>query len=117
LIVSLRIASDILDWRTRSRSSPTSSSQLITMVTSVVELPELMSMQEAIKQVFVSQPSNATVVELSRATGKNADVYSAPARAAAWSFTRSPGPRGDPGRDYVPPDDKALAEFVSPTES
>ena len=86
----------------------------INSVTSVVELPELQAMQEAVKQVFVSPAVKRYIVELTRATRENADVYLGASPRGSLGLSRAGQVRAAiEGRDYVLPDDiKALAEYV-----
>lgn len=80
----------------------------------VVSQPELVQMQEAVKQVFVSPAVKRYIVELTRATRENQDVYlGASPRGSLGLFRAGQVRAAIEGRDYVLPDDiKALAEFV-----
>jgi MoxR-like ATPase len=71
-------------------------------------------MQEAVKQVFVSPAIKRYIVELTRATRDNLDVYLGASPRGSLGLFRSGQVRAAlEGRDYVLPDDiKALAEFV-----
>lgn len=80
----------------------------------VVEVEELTRMQEAVKQVFVSPSVKRYIVELSRATRENPDVYLGASPRGSLGLSRAGQARAAiNGRDYVLPDDvKALAEFI-----
>lgn len=80
----------------------------------VVTQEELVDMQEAVKQVFVSPAVKRYIVELTRATRDNLDVYLGASPRGSLGLFRSGQVRAAlEGRDYVLPDDiKALAEFV-----
>jgi MoxR-like ATPase len=86
----------------------------INIIEPVVALEELLQMQEAVKQVFVSPAIKKYIVELVRATRENQDVYLGASPRGSLGLFRSGQVRAAlEGRDYVLPDDiKALAEFV-----
>jgi MoxR-like ATPase len=86
----------------------------IDKLTPVAEQAELQRMQEAVKKVYVSPAVKRYIVELTRATRENPDVYlgSSP-RGSLGLFRTGQARAAMQGRDYVLPDDvKALAEFV-----
>lgn len=80
----------------------------------VISLEELQAMQEAVKQVYVSGPVKRYIVEMTRASRDNVDVYlGASPRGSLGLFRASQARAAIQGRDYVLPDDiKALAEFI-----
>ncbi len=80
----------------------------------VVTLEELTSMQEVVKEVFVSPAVKRYIVDLTRATRDNADVYlGASPRGSLGLFRAGQVRAAIDGRDYVLPDDiKQLADFV-----
>ena len=86
----------------------------ITMLKPVVELDELLKMQEAVKHVYVSPAVKRYIVELTRATRDNPDVYlGASPRGSLGLFRTGQARAAMQGRDYVLPDDiKALGENV-----
>jgi len=75
---------------------------------------ELKNMQEAVKKVYVSPAVKRYIVELTRATRENPDVYlGASPRGSLGLFRTGQARAAMQGRDYVLPDDiKALAEYV-----
>lgn len=75
---------------------------------------EIVRMQEAIKQVYVSEPVKKYIVELTRATRVHADVYLGVSPRGSLGLSRACQARAATlGRDYVLPDDvKYLAKFV-----
>jgi MoxR-like ATPase len=77
-------------------------------------LEELKDMEEAVKHVFVSPAVKHYIVDLTRATRENADVYLGASPRGSLGLARAGQARAAiQGRDYVLPDDiKALAEFV-----
>ena len=80
----------------------------------VVEVDELLEVQKAVKTVFVAKPVKQYIVELTRATRDNVDVYlgSSP-RGSLGLFKAGQARAAIHGRDYVLPDDiKHLADFV-----
>lgn len=81
---------------------------------SVVSQEELQRMQEAVRRVYVSPAVKRYIVELTRATRDNPDVYlGASPRGSLGLFRAGQARAAIQGRDYVLPDDvKALAEFV-----
>jgi len=83
-------------------------------LTAVISNEELILNQEAIKQVFVSPAVKRYIVELTRATRDNADVYLGASPRGSLGLARAGQVRAAiEGRDYVLPDDiKALAEYV-----
>lgn len=80
----------------------------------VVTLEELQRMQEAVRRVYVSPAVKRYIVELTRATRDNPDVYlGASPRGSLGLFRTGQARAAMQGRDYVLPDDvKALAEMV-----
>jgi MoxR-like ATPase len=86
----------------------------ISKIQPVVSLEELLGMQEAVKQVFVSDAVKRYIVDLTRATRDNVDVYLGASPRGSLGLARAGQARAAiNGRDYVLPDDvKALAEFV-----
>lgn len=80
----------------------------------VISHEELLGMQMAIKNVYVSMPIKKYIVEISRATRENPDVYlgSSP-RGSLGLFRSGQALAALRGRDYVLPDDiKELAVYV-----
>jgi len=86
----------------------------INAIQPVVSVDELTQMQEAVKQVFVSPAVKRYIVDLTRATRDNQDVYlGASPRGSLGLFRAGQVRAALDGRDYVLPDDiKALSEFV-----
>jgi MoxR-like ATPase len=86
----------------------------ITTISSVVSLDELTKMQDAVRRVYVSPAVKRYIVELTRATRDNTDVYlGASPRGSLGLFRAGQARAAMVGRDYVLPDDvKELAEFV-----
>ena len=86
----------------------------INIIEPVVSLEELTQMQESVKNVFVSPAVKRYIVELTRATRENQDVYlGASPRGSLGLFRAGQVRAAIEGRDYVLPDDiKALADFV-----
>lgn len=86
----------------------------ITTLKTVIELDELKLMEEAVKQVYVSPAVKRYIVDLTRATRENGDVYLGASPRGSLGLARAGQARAAiQGRDYVLPDDiKALAEFV-----
>lgn len=86
----------------------------INAIQPVVSVEELTQMQEAVKQVFVSPAVKRYIVDLTRATRDNQDVYlGASPRGSLGLFRAGQVRAALDGRDYVLPDDiKALSEFV-----
>lgn len=80
----------------------------------VLSQEELLQMQETVKSVFVSPAVKRYIVELSRATRENDDVYLGASPRGSLGLARSSQVRAAmQGRDYVLPDDvKALAESI-----
>ncbi|HWR64496.1 MAG TPA: MoxR family ATPase [Bellilinea sp.] len=81
---------------------------------SVAEVDELLSVQELVKTIYVSQPVKRYIVEVVRATRENSEVYlgSSP-RGSLGLFRAGQAMAAMQGRDYVLPDDiKFLSEFV-----
>ncbi|HZW02611.1 MAG TPA: MoxR family ATPase [Anaerolineaceae bacterium] len=80
----------------------------------VVTHEELISAQEAIKNVFVAPSIKRYIVQLTRATRENSDVYlGASPRGSLGLFRVGQARAALHGRDYVIPDDvKYLAEYV-----
>ncbi|MFZ6018307.1 MAG: MoxR family ATPase [Chloroflexota bacterium] len=80
----------------------------------VVEIDELLEVQKIIRTVYVSRPLRQYIVELTRATRENPDVYlgSSP-RGSLGLFRAGQARAAIHGRDYVLPDDiKLLAENI-----
>lgn len=86
----------------------------ITALKPVVTLDELLKMQEAVRHVYVSPAVKRYIVELTRATRDNPDVYlGASPRGSLGLFRTGQARAAMQGRDYVLPDDiKALGETV-----
>ncbi|MCJ7622324.1 MAG: MoxR family ATPase [Anaerolineaceae bacterium] len=82
----------------------------------VVSAEEVVSMQEMVRQIYVAPVIKQYIVELTRATRGNADVYLGASPRGSLSLFRAGQVRAAIfGRDYVLPDDiKALANFVLP---
>lgn len=80
----------------------------------VLSQDELLEMQEAVKSVFISPAVKRYIVELSRATRENDDVYLGASPRGSLGLARASQVRAAmQGRDYVLPDDvKALAESI-----
>ncbi len=80
----------------------------------VIALEEVLRMQEAIKNIYVSPAVKRYVVELTRSTRDSSDVYlGASPRGSLGLFRAGQAKAAINGRDYVLPDDiKSLAEFV-----
>ncbi len=80
----------------------------------MVTQEELQRMQEAVRRVYVSPAVKRYIVELTRATRENPDVYlGASPRGSLGLFRTGQARAAMQGRDYVLPDDiKALAEYV-----
>ena len=80
----------------------------------VVTVEEVLEVQEAVKSVFVARPVKQYIVELTRSTRENSDVYlgSSP-RGSLGLFRAGQARAAIRGRDYVLPDDvKHLANYV-----
>jgi len=80
----------------------------------VIPVEEVLRMQEAIKNIYVSPAVKRYIVELTRSTRDSADVYlGASPRGSLGLFRAGQARAAINGRDYVLPDDiKSLAEFV-----
>ncbi len=80
----------------------------------VIPVEEVLRMQEAIKNVYVSPAVKRYVVDLTRSTRDSSDVYlGASPRGSLGLFRAGQAKAAINGRDYVLPDDiKSLAEFV-----
>jgi MoxR-like ATPase len=80
----------------------------------VISSEEILDMQAAIKQVYVSPAVKRYIVELIRATRDHNDVYlGASPRGSLGLYRVSQAKAASLGRDYVLPDDvKSLAKFV-----
>ena len=80
----------------------------------VVNQEELLKLQTAVRSIYVSPAVKRYIVELTRATRDNPDVYlGASPRGRLGLFRAGQARAAMQGRDYVLPDDiKALAEFV-----
>ena len=80
----------------------------------VIPVEEVLRMQEAIKNIYVSPAVKRYVVELTRSTRDSSDVYlGASPRGSLGLFRAGQAKAAINGRDYVLPDDiKSLAEFV-----
>jgi len=80
----------------------------------VVEVEELLTMQDAVKRIYVSPAIKNYVVELTRATRENEDVYlGASPRGSLGLFRAGQAKAAISGRDYVLPDDiKAVSVEV-----
>ena len=86
----------------------------INSISSVVSQDELQSMQSAVRRVYVSPAVKRYIVEMTRATRENQDIYlGASPRGSLGLFRAGQARAAIAGRDYVLPDDiKALAENV-----
>jgi len=86
----------------------------INLLNSVVSLGDLQKIQEAVRRVYISPAVKRYIVELTRATRENPDVYlGASPRGSLGLFRVGQARAAMQGRDYVLPDDiKALAENV-----
>lgn len=80
----------------------------------VAEIDELLEVQQIIRTVFVSKPLRQYIVELTRSTRENNDVYLGSSPRGSLGLYRAGQARAAiHGRDYVLPDDiKILAENV-----
>jgi len=80
----------------------------------VMSTEELTAVQEAIKQVYVAPAVKRYIVDLTRATRENSDVYLGASPRGSLGLYRAGQARAAlQGRDYVLPDDiKALAVHV-----
>ena len=80
----------------------------------VLSLEELKAMQETVKKVHVSSPVKRYIVEMTRATRANTDIYlGASPRGSLGLYRVGQAQAIVHGRDFVLPDDvKGLAEFV-----
>ena len=80
----------------------------------VIPVEEVLRMQEAIKNIYVSPAVKRYIVELTRSTRDSSDVYlGASPRGSLGLFRAGQARAAINGRDYVLPDDiKSLAEFV-----
>jgi MoxR-like ATPase len=80
----------------------------------IISTEELREIQEAIKTVYVAPAVKRYIVELTRATRDNADVYlGASPRGSLGLFRAGQARAAIQGRDYVLPDDiKALAIYI-----
>lgn len=80
----------------------------------VVAAEELLAAQDAIRQVHVAPAVKRYIVELTRATRENADVYLGSSPRGSLGLHRAGQARAAlQGRDYVLPDDvKVLAPYV-----
>jgi len=86
----------------------------IATIEPVASLEEVLTAQEAIKQVYVSPAVKRYIVEMIRSTRESQDVYlgSSP-RGSLGLFRAGQARAAMNGRDYVLPDDvKGLAEFI-----
>ncbi len=82
----------------------------------VVKVDELLEVQEAVKTVYVAPAVKRYIVELTRATRENTDIYlgSSP-RGSLGLFRAGQARAAIRGRDYILPDDiKYLSSFVLP---
>jgi MoxR-like ATPase len=86
----------------------------INMINSVVSLGELQKIQDAVRRVYISPAVKRYIVEMTRATRENQDVYlGASPRGSLGLFRVGQARAAMLGRDYVLPDDiKALADNV-----
>ena len=80
----------------------------------VLSVGEVLAMQEAVKQIYVSDPVKRYIVDICRQTRNNSDVYlGASPRGSLGLYRVGQAQAILKGRDYVLPDDiKNLAEFV-----
>jgi MoxR-like ATPase len=86
----------------------------INSISSVVSQEELQRMQDAVRRVYVSPAVKRYIVEMTRATRENQDIYlGASPRGSLGLFRAGQARAAIVGRDYVLPDDiKVLAENV-----
>ncbi|MDR3575124.1 MAG: MoxR family ATPase [Anaerolineaceae bacterium] len=86
----------------------------IATLETVVGLEELVLVQEAVKQIYVSPAIKRYIVELTRSTRESSDIYlGASPRGSLGLFRAGQARAAISGRDFVLPDDiKALAEHV-----
>lgn len=86
----------------------------INSISAVISQEELQKAQEAVRRVYVSPAVKRYIVELTRATRENPDVYlGASPRGSLGLFRAGQARAALQGRDYVLPDDiKALADNV-----
>ena len=86
----------------------------INIIQTVISLEELKQVEEAVKHVYVSPAIKRYIVDMTRATRENADVYLGASPRGSLGLSRAGQARAAiQGRDYVLPDDiKALAEVV-----
>jgi MoxR-like ATPase len=86
----------------------------INSISSVVTQEELQRMQDAVRRVYVSPAVKRYIVEMTRATRENQDIYlGASPRGSLGLFRAGQARAALVGRDYVLPDDiKILAESV-----
>ncbi len=80
----------------------------------VAEVEELLEIQELVKTIFVAPAIKRYIVELTRSTRENVDIYlGASPRGSLGLFRAGQARAAIRGRDFVLPDDiKFLAEFV-----
>ncbi len=80
----------------------------------VVEVDELIAIQEAVKSIYVSEAVKRYIVELTRATRENSEVYlGASPRGSLGLFRAGQALAALRGRNFVLPDDiKHLAEPI-----
>jgi MoxR-like ATPase len=86
----------------------------INTLESVISLDELARIQELVKKVHVSAPIKRYIVDITRATRSNKDLYlGASPRGSLSLFKGAQAKAAISGRDYVLPDDiKALANNI-----
>ncbi|MBI2864319.1 MAG: MoxR family ATPase [Chloroflexi bacterium] len=86
----------------------------IDSLSQVVDAPELLSMQEAVKRVYVDPLVKQYIVAIVDATRRHPDIYLGSSPRGSLALYRTAQARATlRGRDYVLPDDvKALAEVV-----
>lgn len=78
----------------------------ITSLESVISVPELLEIQEQIKQVYVSDNIKKYIVQLIRATRDHEDIYlGASPRGSIGLFKTAQAKAAIEGRDHVIPDD------------
>jgi MoxR-like ATPase len=84
----------------------------LTQIVQVVSVPELLTAQAAVRQVYVNDDMKRYIIEIVTATRNQADIYlGASPRGALALFRAAQARAAIAGRDHVIPDDiKALAE-------
>lgn len=88
--------------------------QPIREITSVITVEELLSLQQAVQQIYIEDSVKGYIVDIARATREHARVYlGVSPRASVALMKASQAYAFMQGRDFVKPDDvKYLAPFV-----